>query len=137
RSAPAVPAPPVATAPLSGDAARDAFLAEIRKAKPAFYNMVVAQAQQIEFGRDRVVFSLLPVHRAIGQQQMELNRQWLEQAAAAVAGTRMSVMVTQVEAPGATDGEAPGTAAGDAKPSDLKTAAMADTTVQAMLDVFP
>src|SRR5207244_680076 len=36
---------------------KDALLAEIRKAKAAFYNMVVAQAQKIDVTADRVTFT--------------------------------------------------------------------------------
>ena len=46
---------------------RDAFLLEIRKSKAAFYNTVVAQAQKIEFGPDRVTFSFLPAHRMLAR----------------------------------------------------------------------
>ena len=45
-------------APPSGDF-KDALLAEIKKAKAVFYNMVVAQAQKIEVAGDRVTFTLL------------------------------------------------------------------------------
>src|SRR5262245_11309986 len=69
----------------TGEGARDAFLTEIRKSKVFFYNTVVAQAHKIEFGPDRVTFSFLPAHRTL-REQVETNRQWLEQTAAAVAG---------------------------------------------------
>ena len=116
------------------EAARDAFLMEIRKAKVMFYNTVVAQAQKIEFGPDRVMFSFLPAHRIL-REQVEQNRPWLEQIAADVAGRRVVVGAAQTEA--AADTASPGAAAEGPKPPDLKTAAMADTAVQAMLDVFP
>ena len=70
------PKPVAATG--SGEASRDAFLLEIRKSKAAFYNTVVAQAQKIEFGPDRVTFSFLPAHRML-REQVDTNRQWLEQ----------------------------------------------------------
>ena len=41
---------------------------EIRKSKAMFYNTVVAQAQKIEFGPDRVTFSFLPAHRMLREQ---------------------------------------------------------------------
>jgi DNA polymerase-3 subunit gamma/tau len=115
---------------------RDTFLLEIRKSKQAFYNTVVAQAQKIEFGPDRVTFSFLPAHRML-REQVETNRQWLEQTASAVAGKRMTVGAAQAEEapPPVSAGAGPG--APQAKPPDLKTAAMADSAVQAMLDVFP
>jgi DNA polymerase III subunit gamma/tau len=130
-SVPSKPVPVVG----SGEGGRDAFLIEIRKAKVMFYNTVVAQAQKIEFGQDRVTFSFLPAHRIL-REQVEQNRPWLEQIASGVAGRKMTVRAAQVEAPvdTAAAGEAPIL---PSKPADLKTTAMADSAVQAMLDVFP
>jgi DNA polymerase-3 subunit gamma/tau len=113
---------------------RDAFLTEIRKSKSAFYNTVVAQAQKIEFGPERVTFSFLPAHRML-REQVETNRQWLEQMASGVAGRRMTVGAAQAE--GMPEPVAAGAGAGPSKPPDLKTTAMGDSAVQAMLDVFP
>jgi len=124
-----------AQAPLSGDAARQTFLMEIRKAKVMFYNTVVAQAQKIDFGNDRVTFAFLPAHRILGEQ-VEQNRPWLEQIAGAVAGRKMTVGAAQSEA--AVDAlPPPGSPVAASKPADLKTTAMTDSAVQAMLDVFP
>ncbi len=124
-----------AQAPLSGDAARQNFLMEIRKAKVMFYNTVVAQAQKIDFGSDRVTFAFLPAHRILGEQ-VEQNRPWLEQIAGAVAGRKMTVGAAQSEA--AVDAlPPPGSPVAASKPADLKTTAMTDSAVQAMLDVFP
>ena len=124
-----------AQAPLSGDAARQTFLMEIRKAKVMFYNTVVAQAQKIDFGNDRVTFAFLPAHRILGEQ-VEQNRPWLEQIAGAVAGRKMTVGAAQSEA--AVDAlPPPGSPVVASKPVDLKTTAMTDSAVQAMLDVFP
>ena len=130
------PEPPASPAGVrTGDARRDAFLVEIRKTKAAFYNTVVAQAQKIEFGPDRVTFSFLPAHRML-REQVETNRPWLEQIASSIAGKRMPVGAAQAE--GVPDPVA--TAAGppaQPKARDLKTTAMSDSAVQAMLDVFP
>ena len=138
---PAKPEPrsaePAAPKPIGvGDAGRDAFLLEIRKSKAAFYNTVVAQAQKIEFSPDRVTFSFLPAHRML-REQLETNRQWLEQIASGIAGQRMTVGAAQVEGVQEPVGAVAGAAASQPKPSDLKTTAMADSAVQAMLDVFP
>ena len=126
---------PVAV-PDTGEGARDAFLLEIRKGKAMFYNTVVAQAQKIEFGPERVTFSFLPAHRML-REQVETNKQWLEQVASAVAGKRMMVGAAQAEGvpEPVVAAEVPG--ASPPKPPDLKTTAMADSAVQAMLDVFP
>jgi hypothetical protein len=108
---------------------------EIRKAKAMFYNTVVAQAQKIDFGSDRVTFAFLPAHRILGEQ-VEQNRPWLEQIAGAVAGRKMTVGAAQSEA--AVDAlPPPGSSVAGSKPADLKTTAMTDSAVQAMLDVFP
>jgi DNA polymerase-3 subunit gamma/tau len=126
------PKPVVATG--TGEGARDAFLMEIRKAKVFFYNTVVAQAQKIEFGPDRVTFSFLPAHRTL-REQLEQNRAWLEQTAAAVAGRKMPVVAAQADTAPQPAAVAAGVA--PSKPADLRTTAMADSAVQAMLDVFP
>jgi DNA polymerase III subunit gamma/tau len=118
----------------TGEGGRDAFLMEIRKSKSAFYNTVVAQAQKIEFGPERVTFSFLPAHRML-REQVETNRQWLEQMASGVAGRRMTVGAAQAE--GMSDAAPAGPGPSQSKPPDLKTTAMADSAVQAMLDVFP
>ena len=96
-----------------------------------FYNTVVAQAQMIEFGPDRVTFSFLPAHRAL-RDQLEQNRSWLEQTAAAVAGKKMPVVAAHAET-----AASPAAIPAAPPPVDLKTTAMADSAVQAMLDVFP
>src|SRR4030095_1334109 len=41
---------------------KDALLAEIRSGKGFFYNTVVAQAQKIEVGADRIAVTFLPTH---------------------------------------------------------------------------
>ena len=129
------PAAPKPASVLAGEA-RDAFLLEIRKGKAAFYNTVVAQAQKIEFGPERVTFTFLPTHRML-REQFETNRQWLEQIASAVAGRRMTVGAAQAESVPEPVAAAAGPGAAPPKPPDLKTTAMADSAVQAMLDVFP
>jgi DNA polymerase-3 subunit gamma/tau len=124
-----------ASAP-AGEGGRDAFLLEIRKGKAMFYNTVVAQAQKIEFGPERVTFSFLPAHRML-REQVETNKQWLEQIASGVAGKRMTVGAAQAEGVPAPVAAAAGPGPSQPKPPDLRTTAMADSAVQAMLDVFP
>jgi DNA polymerase-3 subunit gamma/tau len=143
KAAPLVPpverrAPPPQDPPHvgTGEGGRDAFLLEIRKGKAMFYNTVVAQAQKIEFGPERVTFSFLPAHRML-REQVETYKQWLEQIASAVAGKRMTVGVAQAEGVPEPVAAAAGPGPSQPKPPDLKTTAMADSAVQAMLDVFP
>jgi len=118
---------------MSKGGGRDAFLDEIKRSKPFFYNTVVAQAQKIEFGPERVTFTFLPAHRTL-REQLDQNRGWLESIAAAASGKKPSVMAAQQDAaepvPAANGAPAP-------NPPDLKATAMADAAVQAMLDVFP
>ena len=136
RSAPTSEAP---SAPTSAAGLKDAFLAEIRGAKGFFYNTVVAQAQKIEMGDDRVVFSFLPTHRAL-REQFEQSRAWLEPLAERVAGRKLSVVAVQADVPAAPAPAAQDTAS--SKPAsggkrDLKSEAMESPAVQAVLDVFP
>jgi DNA polymerase-3 subunit gamma/tau len=112
---------------------KDAFLAEIRKGKPVFYNMVVAQAQKIEVAGDRVIFTFSSNQRAL-RDQFEQNRAWLELNAQQASGRKMAVSAVQTEAPAPAAG---GAAPEEDKKAELRKQAMADAGVQAMLEVFP
>jgi DNA polymerase III subunit gamma/tau len=127
------PVPPT-KAGASGEGDRDAFLDEVKRVKVFFYNTVVAQAQKIEFGPERVTFTFLPAHRTL-REQLEQNRLWLESIAATVSGRPMPVVAVQQDAPA--EPAAVQAGAGPSKPVDLKAAAMTDAAVQAMFDVFP
>jgi DNA polymerase III subunit gamma/tau len=132
-SAPAPVAPSSPRAPAEGGF-KDAFLAEIRKAKGVFYNMVVAQAQKIEIAGDKATFTFSPAQRAL-REQLEQNRAWLESLAQQAAGRKIAIVGVQQEAAGLQPSE------GAQKAADKKTAlreqALADSGVQAMLEVFP
>jgi len=122
-------------------ALKEALLAEIQKTKKLFYGTVVAQAQRIDVDAGRVVLAFGPQHR-IFKQQVEQNRQWLEELASRLAGRPM--MVTAVDGDGpappkpadAARGAGSGASGDIDKQSALKQKAMADSGVQAMLDVF-
>jgi hypothetical protein len=104
---------------------------EIRKSKAAFYNTVVAQAQKIEFGADRVTFSFLPTHRML-REQFEQNRRGSSRRPRRLPGKKMRVAAqakASAEPVGAA--EAPRPTAGSENHRD------GDSAVQAMLDVFP
>jgi hypothetical protein len=144
---PRTPAPPAraestaAAAPLSTPSAnlKDALLSEIRTAKPAFYNMVVAQAQKIEVAGDRVIFTFSASQRAL-RDRLETDRAWLETMAQRLAGRRITVAGMQADgsaAPPAAEpnGAAPKPAAD--KKAALREQALADAGVQTMLEVFP
>ncbi len=90
---------PSATPPASGSL-KNALLAEIRKSKQVFYNMVVAQAQKIEVAGDRVTFTFAPNQRTL-RDTFEQNRPWLESIGQQVAGRRLVFAAqTQSEASG-------------------------------------
>jgi DNA polymerase III subunit gamma/tau len=108
---------------------KDALLAEIRKSKAVFYNMVVAQAQKIEVAGDRVTFTFAPNQRAL-RDQFEQTRAWLESVGQQVAGRRI-VFVAQSEAPGE---KVP---TGPDRKTVLREQALADAGVQTLLEVFP
>ena len=112
---------------------KDAFLAEIRKAKAVFYNMVVAQAQKIEVNGDRVTFTFSATQRTL-RDQFDQNQKWLESVAQQASGRKVAVNAVQQEAPAAAAAGAP--PAPDRK-AELRRQALADAGVQAMLEVFP
>ncbi len=124
---------PSATPPASGSL-KDSLLAEIRKSKQVFYNMVVAQAQKIEVAGDRVTFTFAPNQRTL-RDTFEQNRPWLESIGQQLAGRRLVfAALTQNEASGPTAESAE-------KPPDkkavLREQALADASVQTMLEMFP
>ena len=108
---------------------KDALLAEIRKSKQVFYNMVVAQAQKIEVTGDRVTFAFAPNQRAL-RETFDQNRAWLESVAQQVAGRRIVFAAQDVAA-------AEGGPKAPDKQSALREQALADAGVQTMLEVFP
>ena len=147
--APAPAAPPTrrrTPATAEGAAAsgglKDRLLAEIRSGKAFFYNTVVAQAQRIDVGEDRVVFTFLPTHRAL-RDQFEQAAGWLRELATRVAGRPIAVSAAQADEPlevaaGETE-VAEAAAETPPRPAarDLKAEALASSTVQAVLEVFP
>ena len=120
---------------------KEAFLAEIRKAKKFFHGTVVAQAQRIDLESDKIVFVFGPHHRAL-RAQLEQNRPWLEAAATQLAGHRMGVTAAEGVAAstppkaGAVGSAPAADTAGPEYQQSLKDRALSDTGVQTMLDVF-
>jgi len=133
-SRPAPAAPPALSSPLPAAPFKDALLAEIRKSKAPFYNMVVAQAQRIEVTDDRVAFTFSPTQRFL-LDQVEQNRSWLETVAQQLTGRKMTVTAVQLETSGGSARPAAAEAA-DRKAA-LKQKALSDAGVQALLEVFP
>jgi DNA polymerase-3 subunit gamma/tau len=139
-SAAGVPEAAVSVRPVAPAELKDAFLAEVRKAKKFFHGTVVAQAQRIDVDGDRIVFAFAPQHRAL-KLQLDQTRTWLETLATQLAGRRMSIV--GVEGTAAAQLGTPAAAAAPdagAPPPDrqaaLREQALADSGVQAMLDVF-
>ena len=143
---PAAAAPaPVKTAPPgppAGNASfKDAFLAEIRKGKNAFYNMVVAQARTIDVSNDRIEFTFSANQRAL-REQVEQNKAWLESIALQAGGRKVTVVATQDGSQASPQSSTPGPQAQASGPESdrkaaLKEQALADSGVQALLEVFP
>jgi DNA polymerase-3 subunit gamma/tau len=115
---------------------KDALLAEIRKNKPVFYNMVVAQAQKIEVAADRVTFTFSANQRAL-KDQFEQLRGWLESIAQQASGRTLGVAGLVAEAPEPAGGTAAKTPEAKDRKSVLREQALADAGVQTMLEVFP
>jgi DNA polymerase-3 subunit gamma/tau len=131
-----------AVPPAAGGSFKDAFIAEIKKSKAVFYNMVVAQAQTIEVSGDRMTFSFTPGQRAL-KDQFEQQKPWLESLAQTIAGRRIAMASSQSDpaAMPAAAGAPPEQAAADQRSAEKKSAlreqALADAGVQTMLEVFP
>ncbi len=116
---------------------KDAFLAEVKRAKKFFHGTVIAQAQRIEVNGDRIVLTFAPQHRAL-RVQLDQTRAWLETLATQLAGRRMAVIGTEGTAPASagTAGAAPGAPPPADRQAALRERALADSGVQTMLDVF-
>ena len=144
KTAPAAAPPPAsapgATAgkPASNASFKDAFLAEVRKGKVAFYSMVVAQAQKIEITGDRIEFAFSAGQRTL-REQVDQNKAWLESVAMQVGGRKMTVTATQdaTAAPDASSADAKAASPEAEKKAALKQQALADKGMQALLEVFP
>ncbi len=139
----ATPAGPVSSRTVEPSANfKDVLLAEIKKVKGVFYNMVVAQAQKIEVAGDRVTFSFTAGQRAL-KDQFEQQKAWLESIAQPLAGRRITMASALADASAAppADAAAAGGKASAQQSAEKKTAlreqALADAGVQTMLEVFP
>ena len=131
---------------------KDALLAEIKKSKAVFYNMVVAQAQKIDVAGDRVTFTFSPNQRTLCET-VDQHKAWLEGVAQQLSGRRITVVgvqggaapVPSQAAPkaGASPGASAASSGAAASPGDnsrkptLREQALADAGVQALLEVFP
>lgn len=128
--------------PRSDGSIKDAFIAQVRAERPPAYGAVLAQAQRIEFGSDRVLLVFSPSQKM--GAAFEKYRPFFEDTASRLAGRRVTFAVDlsgpePVVEPGSADAApqaspAPGAAA---RQSALREQALADSAVRAMLEVFP
>ena len=137
----AAPAP-VAVEQPSGVPAdlRDRVLAELKRAKPAFFGMVVAQAQAVEWDGRRLVFTFGPAHENL-RQQIELRRGELEAIAEPIAGRRIPIVTGQGSQAASAQPPVPLAEPVEAPPppgdDDLRARALSDSRVKALLEVIP
>jgi DNA polymerase-3 subunit gamma/tau len=131
---------PVDAAPAKAGSFKEALLAEIRKLRVPFYNMVVAQAQKIDVAGDRVTFTFSSSQETL-RDTFEQNRAWLESIAQPLAGRKITFASATSEggaaAPPADEGQAQAEKAKADKKTAQREQALADASVQAMLEVFP
>jgi DNA polymerase-3 subunit gamma/tau len=118
-------------APAAETGFKDRFLAEIKSAKPTFYNLIIASAYRIDASASGVSFAFLPNHKN-ARAQCEEQKAWLQQVAQKVAGVPVPVSVTVVDAAGAP--VAPVAPVARVAPAEDP---MANSTVQAVLEIFP
>ncbi len=127
---------PTQAAPITDPAAlKEAFLAEVRKAKKLLYNTAFAQAQRIDVEADRIALFFAPQQKTM-RVQVDASRPALEEIASALAGRRMSVAAIETAEAAAPHGGPSQPTPAEEKQSALKEKALADKNVQALLDVF-
>ncbi|MEZ5283902.1 MAG: DNA polymerase III subunit gamma/tau [Vicinamibacterales bacterium] len=134
-SAPVSPPSTVALAP--GAPYRDAFLAEIKSAKPIFYNLVVAQAFSIDADQSGVTFRFQP-NQKVPKGQCEEQRAWVQSIVEGLTGARLPIEIVFTDGASAppppaspvASAPAPATAGDAASPLEHET-------VRTLLEVFP
>jgi DNA polymerase III subunit gamma/tau len=128
----AATAPARSASALAGAPYRDAFLAELKAAKPTFYNLVVAQAFSIDAGASGVTFAFQP-NQKVPKLQCEDNRTWVQGIVEKVTGEKLPVNIVFTDAaPPAPAAAAPAPVSGE-----RKAAALEHETVRHLLEVFP
>jgi DNA polymerase-3 subunit gamma/tau len=139
----ASPPPPIAApaAEAPGRSAvgwRDAFLAELKSAKPTFYNLVVAQAFRIDADESGVTFAFQP-NQKVPKNQCEDNRAWLQSVVEKVAGARLPVQIvfTDASATPAPPAEDPVLPKTTPVSGERRKSALEHDTVRTLLEVFP
>lgn len=118
---------------------RDAFLAELKVAKPTFYNLVVAQAFSIEADASGVTFRFQP-NQKVPKSQCEEQRGWVQSIVERLTGARLPVEIVFTDgsaspAPPAVPAARPEPAS--APPPEGRASALEHETVRTLLEVFP
>jgi DNA polymerase III subunit gamma/tau len=115
---------------------RDAFLAEVKAAKPTFYNLVVAQAFSIDANASSVTFAFQP-NQKVPKAQCEDNRAWVQGIVEKVTGQKLPVNIVFTDAASAAPAPPPPAAAPAPVSGERKAAALEHETVRHLLEVFP
>ena len=129
----AFPAPTATVA--SAASYRDAFLAEVKAAKPTFYNLVVAQAFSIDASGSGVTFTFQP-NQKVPKAQCEDNRAWVQGIVERITGEKLPVHIVFTDASTAAS-PAPPPVAPAPLTGERKAAALEHETVRHLLEVFP
>jgi DNA polymerase-3 subunit gamma/tau len=127
--------------PSTSGTLKDALLAEIKSAKPVFYNVVVAAAYRIDVTPGAVSVMFQP-NQKVARQQCEEQRGWLQGLAEKVMGRPVVVSIAVNEAatapaPAPPPPPPPTAQAARPSPEEVTRDAMANATVQAVLEIFP
>jgi len=115
---------------------RDAFLAELKAAKPTFYNLVVAQALSIQADRSGVTFTFQP-NQKVPKAQCEENRGWVQGIVEKLTGATLPVNVVFSDGTAVAAAPPPPAAPRTPPSGERKAAALEHETVRHLLDVFP
>ena len=119
---------------------RDAFIAELKSAKPTFYNLVVAQAFSIDANASGVTFAFQP-NQKVPKSQCEDNRAWVQSIVEKVIGAEAAGAHRLHRCARARRRRR--TEAGRRRPGEPvaaaanRAAALEHDTVQHLLEVFP
>jgi hypothetical protein len=115
---------------------RDALLAQLKSAKPTFYNLVVAQAFRIDADESGVTFAFQP-NQKVPKNQCEDNRAWLQGIVESLAGARLPVHIVFTDASAAPAPVESIVPKATPVPGDRQKTALEHDTVRTLLEVFP
>ena len=117
--------------PSSQSDEKSIILSEIKNVKKFFYGTVVAQAQQIDFQDDRLLFKFSSSQKTLESQLLQ-SRNWLEELVSNVVQRKVIIETERdQDAPASIGVIDPGKGE-----KDIRARAMDDQAVQSMLEVF-